>query len=162
MPKVRRDSMILTATPTTTPSQGGKRGTPSIALMVVIALLAIVVVGTGVGYFETAGGVTNYACMSVTHQGSDISVTTTGMVHLLKGQYYVTCTEGSNLPSTTYKSSCLTITPKVVVAGIGVGASTNYYYLSAAGQAITLACAAPLTNGTEIITPAGISLSVSC
>ncbi len=162
MPKERRDSMILTATPTNTSSQGGKRGIPPASPMLVIALIAIVLVATGVGYLETSGGAKSYACMSVSTQGGGISVTTTGLVHFLKDQYYISCTEGSSLPTSSFKSSCLTITPQVVLAPIGVGASTKFYYLSAAGHAITLAVAPPIEKGTEIITPAGVSLSVSC
>jgi hypothetical protein len=154
--------MILAGTPTTASSQGAKRSMPPISPILVVVLIVIVMVATGVGYIQTSGSAKEYACMTVLHQGSDVSVSTTGLVHFLNQQYYISCTEGSSLPSSTYKSSCLTITPQVVPSAIGVGASTNYYYLSAGGHAITLTGAPPPTNGTEIITPAGISLSVSC
>jgi hypothetical protein len=162
MRKETHDLKIFSAAPARPSPPGAKRGMPPISPMLVIALIAIVVVATGVGFFETSGGPTSYACMSISHQGSDIKITTSGLVHFLKQQYYITCTEGSSLPSSTYKSSCLTITPQVVLSAIGVGASTNYYYLSASGHAITLVGAAPPVNGTEIITPTAISLSVSC
>jgi hypothetical protein len=156
--------LILTATPTTPSSpQGAKRAMPQVSPILIIVLLVIVAVVTGVGYVATSGGATSYACISIAHQGSSLSVTTTGLVHFLKQQYYISCTEGSSLPANAYKSSCLTISPLLVPAPIGTGASTDYYYLSSSsGHAITLVGAAALTNGTEIIPPAAISLSVSC
>jgi hypothetical protein len=160
-----RHYLISTATPTTTPSspKGAKRVVPQVSPALIIVLLVIVAVATGVGYVATSGGATTYACIDIAHQGSSLTVTTTGLVHFLKQQYYISCTEGSNLPTNAYKSSCLIITPLLVTAPIGTGASTDYYYLSSSsGSAITLVGAAPLTNGTEIIPPAAISLSVSC
>ncbi len=136
---------------------------PAILPIVVIILIAITVVATGVGFLATSGGPTNYACMSVAHQGSNLQVTTTGLLHYLKAQYYVTCNEGSSLPTSALTTSCLTVTPQVVPAPIGVGASTYYYYLStSAGHTITLVGAPAPSNGTEIITPTTISLTVSC
>jgi hypothetical protein len=129
---------------------------------VVLVLIAIVVIGTGVAYVETASGPTSYACLSIAHQGNNEQVTTTGMLHYVKSQYYISCSEGSSLPTSQYTASCLTISPKTIPATIGLGASTEYYYLSANGNAITLNGAPAPTNGTEIITPQGISLSVSC
>jgi hypothetical protein len=130
--------------------------------MLLIVLIVILVVATGVGYLQTSGGATNYACMSISHQGSDVKVTTVGLVHYLKQQYYITCDEGANLPANTFTSSCLTITSQAVPSSIGFGAGTSYYYLSTTGHAVTLVGAPAPTNGTEIITPSSISLSVSC
>jgi hypothetical protein len=155
--------MIRTAALTTTPpAKGTPRSRPALLPMVVLALVVIAVVATGVGYFETSGGATSYACMGVSHQGSNVQVTTTGLLHYVKAQYYISCNEGSNLPSNDFKSSCLTISPLQVLAPIGVGAATYYYYLSSGGHTITLQGAPAPTNGTEIITPASISLSISC
>jgi hypothetical protein len=130
--------------------------------MLLIVLLAIVVIGTGAGYIATSTGPTTYSCISLSHQGSNVLVKTTGLVHYLKSQYYTTCTEGSTLPTSPLTYSCLTITPQSLLAPIGVGATTYYYYLSAPGHTITLQGAPPPTNGTEIITPWAISLLVSC
>ena len=154
--------MIRSAAPTT-PSPGAKRGTPPISTIVIVGLLAIVVVATGVGYLGTSTGPINYACLSISHQGSNVDVKTTGLVHFLKSQYYVTCTEGSSLPTNTLNVGCLTITPQPLGTTIGSGYSaTSYYYLSATGRTITLVGAPAPTNGTEIITPSRISLSISC
>jgi len=154
--------MIVTATNTAPTPKTTKRGTPPWPALVVVALIVILVIGTGVAYLGASGGPTKYACMSISHQGGEVQITTTGLLHYLKQQYYITCTEGSSLPSNVYTSACLTITPQVVLAGIGVGASTNYYYLSAPANAIAVAGAPPLVNGSEIITPSAISLSVRC
>ncbi len=130
--------------------------------MVIIVLMVIAVIGTGVGYFATSGGPTSYSCMNLTRDGSNAIMKTTGLVHYVKSQYYITCTEGSSLPTSPLTYSCLTITPQAVAAPIGIGATTYYYYLSASGHAITLQGAPAPTSGLEIITPANISLSVSC
>lgn len=155
--------MILAATPTTSQPGGATRSRPALVPLLVIALLAIAVVGTGVAYVETSGGAKSYACLSISSSGNVVTVTTSGLLHYVGGQYYVSCGEGSSLPVTYFTSSCLTISPSLVPAKIGVGASTEYYYISAtAGHTFNLVGAAPLANGGEIIAMAGISLTVSC
>jgi hypothetical protein len=147
----------------TTPQPAAtRRGRPAFTPMVLVVLLAIAVIGTGAGYVVTSSGPTGYSCMSLSHQGTNVQLKTTGLVHYLKSQYYVTCTEGSPLPTSPLTLSCLTITPQSLVAPIGVGATTYYYYLSAPGHTITLQGAPAPTNGTEIITPAAISLLANC
>jgi len=131
--------------------------------IVVIILIVIVAIATGVGVLETATGPTTYSCMTISHQGNQLTLKTSGLVHYVKAQYYVTCNEGSTLPTNTLTTSCLTITPQYVPSSIGVGVGTNYFYLSTtSGHAIALQGAPAPTNGTEITTPAAISLSVSC
>jgi hypothetical protein len=155
--------MIRTATPTTTTSAGAKRTGPTITLIIVIVLLAIVVIGTGVGFIETSQGATSYACMSISHNGNNVTVKTNGLIHFLDNQYYISCAEGANLPSSSYRTSCLTVTSKVIPASISVGASTRYYYLSGTpGHDINLVGTSASTNASEIITPAGVSITVSC
>jgi hypothetical protein len=148
---------------TTTPQPAAApRAMPAFTPMVLVVLLALAVIGTGAGYVATSSGPTIYSCMSLSHQGTSVQLKTTGLVHYLKSQYYVTCTEGSPLPTSPLTYSCLTITPQSLVAPIGVGATTYYYYLSAPGHTITLQGAPTPTNGTEIITPAAISLLANC
>ena len=130
--------------------------------MVLVVLLAIVVIGTGAGFVATSTGPTSYSCISLSHQGSNVLVKTTGLIHYFKSQYYITCTEGSSLPTSPLTYSCLTITPQSLLAPIGVGATTYYYYLSAPGHTITLQGAPAPTNGTEIINPWAVSLLSSC
>ncbi len=154
--------MIRSAASTTSPPEGGAKKSPALLPIVILALIVIVVVATGVGYAETASGPTSYACMSIAHQGSNQKVTTTGLLHYVKSQYYITCSEGSNLPTGKYSASCLTISPHTIPAPIGVGASTEYYYISANGNAITLNGAPAPVNSTEYINPAAVSLSIAC
>jgi hypothetical protein len=154
--------MILSATSTTSPPGGAARKRPAILPAVIIVLLVIAVVVTGVGYIGEATGPTHYACLSVSHQDSTVKVTTSGLLHYLNSQYYVSCNEGSSLPTTTLTSQCLTILPQNIPASIGNGAATEYYHISASGHTITLQGAPAPANGTEIITPAAISLSISC
>src|SRR5712692_9619377 len=87
--------MSTTPQPAATP-----RGRPAILPMLLLLLLAIAVIGTGAGYIVTSSGPTNYSCMSLSHQGNAVQLKTTGLVHYVKSQYYVTCTEGSPLPTT--------------------------------------------------------------
>ena len=128
----------------------------------IVGLIVIVVIGTGAGIASSAGGPAGYACMSISKSGSGVDLTTTGLIHYLNNQYYISCSEGSSLPTGQYKASCLTISPKTVPAAIGSGASTEYYYISASGSAINLVGAPAPTNGTEIITPASVSLQTPC
>lgn len=129
---------------------------------IVLALIVIVVIGTGVGYAETAGGATSYACLSIAKQGGGVDITTSGLIHYLNSEYYISCNEGSKLPTSQYKEACVTIAPQTIPARIGVGAATEYYYVSAAGNAINLVGAPPPTNGTEILNPVGVSLQTPC
>ncbi|HEV2390004.1 MAG TPA: hypothetical protein VGS04_04685, partial [Nitrososphaerales archaeon] len=154
--------MIRSAAPTTSPAQGAATSRPALLPIVILALIVIVAVATGIGYAETTGNTTNYACISITHQGNTQKVTTSGLLHYVKSQYYVSCNEGSPLPSSQYTASCLKILPKTILAPIGVGASTEYYYISANGNAITLNGAPTPVNDTEYINTSTISLSVSC
>jgi len=155
--------MILNATPKTSQPGGAARDRPALIPLVVIALLAIAVVGTGIAYLDTARGATSYACMSISHQGSTVQITTSGLLHYIGSQYYISCGEGSSLPTSYFTSSCLTISPSLIPAKIGVGASTEYYYLGVtAGHTITLQGSAPLANGGEIITMSGVSIVAAC
>jgi hypothetical protein len=129
--------------------------------MLVIVLLVIAVIATGVGYLQTATGPTSYSCMNLSHQGNNVMIKTTGLIHYVKSQFYITCTEGSSLPTTVLTFSCLTITPQSVTAPIGVGATTYYYYLSAHG-AVTLQGAPAPADGAEITTPSAVSILVTC
>jgi len=162
MRKERRHLMIRSATSTTSPPAGGAKSRPALLPIALLVLIVIVAIVTGVGYAETASAPTSYGCISITHQGSNEMITTSGLLHYLKAQYYISCNEGSSLPTGQYTASCLTISPRTQPATIGIGASTEYYYISANGNVITLNGAPTPTNATEIITPAGISLSITC
>jgi hypothetical protein len=92
-----------------------------------------------------------------------VKVTTTGLLHYANSQYYISCGEGSSLPTGYYTSSCLTISPQLVPTSLGVGGSTEYYYISTTpGHTIALQGTPPLSNGGEIINTAGVSLLASC
>jgi hypothetical protein len=154
--------MIRSATSTTSSPEAAAKSRPALLPFAVLVLIAIVVIATGVAYVQASSGPTSYACISIAHQGNNEKITTTGMLHYQQSQYYISCSEGSSLPASQYTASCLTISPQTVPAKIGLGASTEYYYISANGKAITLNGAPTPTNATEIITPTAVSLSVSC
>ncbi len=127
-----------------------------------LALLVIAAVATGVGFITTSTGPKSYACMSIEQSGGSVRVTTSGLIHLVGGQYYVTCTEGSDLPTSSLTVSCLTITPHERLAQIGVGASTYYYYLSAGSSTISLLGPPVPSNATEIVNSSQMTISVNC
>ena len=162
MRKERRDFMIQSATTPTPPAAAAPRKRPALLPLVIIVLILIVAVGTGVAYAAGAGNGTSYACITISHQGNSQTIKTTGLLHWVNSQYYISCNEGSNLPTGKYTVACLTISPKTIPAKIGVGASTEYYYISANGSPISLSGAPTPTNATEFIDPASISLTVAC
>lgn len=161
---MRKETPAMMLSSAATAPQGGassRKGMRPVQ-MVIFGLIIIIVIGTGVAVAQGAGGPTKYSCMSITHSGNTVVVTTSGLIHYVGSEYYITCNEGSPLPSTGITSSCLTITPKTILAPIGVGASTEYYYLSSSGSSLTIHGVPAPTNDTEWITPAGLSLSTSC
>jgi hypothetical protein len=153
--------MILSAASTTSP-QGTPKARPSLVPIVILVLIAVAVIATGAAYLTTANGATSYACISISHQGSDEQIKTTGLLHYEQSQYFISCNEGSSLPTGQYTASCLKISPKTIVPPIGLGASTEYYYISANGNTITLNGAPTPVNSTEYVDPGAISLSVAC
>src|SRR5450759_1454048 len=88
MRKERRHLTIRSAPSTTSPSEGTAKNRPNLLPIVVLVLIAIVVIATGVVYGATSTGPTNYACISITHQGANEQIKTTGLLHYLKSQYY--------------------------------------------------------------------------
>ena len=129
---------------------------------VIIVLIVIVAIGTAIGVAGTSGGPTKYACMQISNLGGNVKITTSGLIHYLKAQYYITCNEGSPLPTGQLKSACVTISPQTIPAQIGIGASTEYYYISGGSGGISLQGAPAPTNGTEIIQPTTAYLQTSC
>ncbi len=161
MRKARSDFMIQSAT-STAPPTGTPKKRPALLPIVILVLIVIVAIGTGAAYASGASSGTSYACMTISHQGSSETITTTGLLHWVNSQYYISCNEGSNLPTSKYTASCLVISPKNIPAPIGVGAATEYYYISASGSQISLSGAAAPKNATEFINPSGLSLTAAC
>ena len=161
--KLQMKLRAVTTTTTNAPPEKAKRMAPSLVQVVVIVLVLIAAVVTGVAYVSARGGPTHYACLAIKNNDGTVTVTTTGLLHYVSDQYYVSCNEGSPLPTSGYSSACLSITPQTVPAKIGVGAATEYYYLSSSGgHPIRLQGASPMSNGDEIINTAGISLVTDC
>lgn len=154
--------MKLSATPSVSSAEGKARRTPLGASTIILVLIAVVVVATGVGVAGHLSGPASYACMSISHDGNQVKVTTSGMIHYVKAQYYISCNEGSPLPTGEYKASCLTVTSQTFTSSVGSGASTQYYYLSGGANGISIQGAPAPANGTEIINPANVSLTATC
>jgi hypothetical protein len=155
-------SHLMTQPATTTPAAGSTKSRPPLVPLVILVLIVIVAIGTGAAYAYGASAGTSYACLTISHQGGSETVKTTGLLHYVNSQYYISCNEGSNLPTSKFTASCLTISPETIPARIGVGASTEYYYVSAGASALSLSGAPPPTNATEFIDPAAVSLTAAC
>lgn len=128
-----------------------------------LVILAIVVVGLialGVGAMASSGGSTSYACMRISQSGGTVSVTTSGLVHLQTGSYYISCNEGSSLPTASTSFSCLTITPKSTVSPYPGGQTTYVYYLAAPASSVSVQGNG--ANATEVLQPANVALSINC
>ena len=105
--------MILGATPTKPSTTKAKRSIPDIPPLLIVILLVIAVVATGVGYVESTSGGTAYGCMNISHQGNGVKVTTDGLIHYVNSGFYISCPRrGRTFPSSSYKTSCLTVSPK--------------------------------------------------
>ena len=130
-------------------------------LLLVLAVVVAVLAGAAAGSTILGSpGVTNYACASITRDGSALHITTTGLIHRSGSQYDLTCSEGATLPSSSVTVSCLTIVPQTSSAPYPGGSTTPGYYLSSQGHAITL-MGAP-ANATEVIQPTNAWLQVTC
>jgi hypothetical protein len=130
-------------------------------LLLVLAVMVAVLVGAAAGSTILGSpGVTTYACASIARDGSTLHVTTNGLIHRSGSQYYLTCSEGATLPSTSVTVSCLTIAPQTSSAPYPGGSTTQDYYLSSLGHTITL-MGAP-ANATEVLQPTNAWLQVTC
>ena len=143
-----------------TGSDGGRTGVrASTAILAVV--LAVVIIGTAVGVAGTASRGFEYACLSATRSGSGVDVTTTGLIHHLGSQYFISCAEdasGATAGAASY--SCLTVTPRVSSSTYPDGSSASDYYLTAAGGSMMLVGAPG--NATVVTQPSTASIEVTC
>ena len=150
----------MSTPPTPDSTQTKKTGRSNVQLIVVVAIIAVAAL-SGVVVLHHIGPV-HYACLSISSQNGAVDVSTSGIIHYTGTQYYVSCNEGSDLPTSADSYSCLMVKPDLVTSPYPGAASTYYYYLSATAGKISLQGAA--ANSTEIITPATASASflVTC
>ena len=145
------------STPNPSESKPAARSRTSLFLMVVI----IVIVGLAFGaVVHSSSGSIQYACMTIDHQGNNLVVTTSGIIHVSGTEYYLSCGEGAPLPTSSTSVSCLTVNPRINTPAYPGAASTYYYYLTARTGTVSLQGAA--TNATEIISPSSVSILVTC
>jgi hypothetical protein len=145
----------------TTPNSPETKPAARSRTSLVLAIVIIVVVGLAFGaVVHTSSGSVQYACMTIDHQGSNLDITTSGIIHFSGTEYYLSCVEGSPLPTSSTSVSCLTVSPQIETATYPGAASTYFYYLSAKTGTITLQGAA--ANATEIISPSSASILVTC
>jgi hypothetical protein len=131
----------------------------SLSTIVLIVLLVLVAIGVGIGITSSSAS-TQYACLSISHQGNNVDITTNGIFHISGSQNYVACPEGTTAPTSPTTVSCVTITPQVHDFPYPDASPYIWYYITATGHAITVPGAA--ANSTELIPPPDIMIQVSC
>lgn len=137
--------------------KGPNRTNLPLIILVVALVAAAIVAGVGL---TTISGATSYGCMSFSKQGSNVEITTSGIIHLSGTQYYVTCQEGETDPTTSTTYSCLTVTVHIQTYSYPDSDSEVWYYLSAGGHTITVP---PLSvNSTEVLQPSQATITVDC
>jgi hypothetical protein len=144
-------------------NQAGKKpiDTSRTELILLIVILVIGSIGVGVGVRVIHAGPLQYGCLSVNQQGSEIGVSTSGLIHLGASGYYISCSEGATTTSAPVTVSCLTITPQTQASPYPDSSGMAIQYsLSAGGHTITLQ-GAP-ANATEITQPTGATIQVNC
>jgi len=145
------------STPNSSETKPAARSRTSLMLVIVI----IVVVGLAFGaVVHTSSGSVQYACMTIDHQGNNLDITTTGIIHVSGTGYFLSCSEGSPLPSSSTSVSCLTVNPEIETPIYPGAANTYYYYLTTKTGTISLQGAA--ANATEIIPPTSAWVLVTC
>jgi hypothetical protein len=138
----------------TRPAARSKTTLPLVIVIIIVVVLGLVAVE------HSSSASVQYACISVDHQGSNLAVTTSGIIHVSGSDYFFSCSEGSPLPTTSLTVSCLTVTPQEVTPPYPGAASTYYYHLTTKTGTISLQ-GAPV-NATEIIAPSSASVLVAC
>lgn len=134
----------------------------SFMLFSIIAIVAIAAV-SGAAILVYDSQPTQYACISIAHSGSNLKLTTTGLIHIDGSSYYISCNDGTddgNLPTGVLATSCLTITPQKISTSYPGAAPTYYYYLTAPNHTITLE--GMTTNSTIILQPNDAWIQVDC
>ncbi|MDA4136224.1 MAG: hypothetical protein OK449_04390 [Thaumarchaeota archaeon] len=129
-------------------------------MVILIVVLAITAVAVGVGVQSSSSNSSQYGCISFVHQGNNLEVTTSGIIHISGSQYYVSCAEGVTDPTTPTTVSCLTISPHASISPYPDASTAYWYYLSAPGHTITVPNAS--TNSSEVLQPANPTIMVSC
>ncbi|MGA2665475.1 MAG: hypothetical protein ABSF83_11065 [Nitrososphaerales archaeon] len=148
-----------------TKPEGGTQAGPGwtaarTSTVILIVVLAIVIIGTGVGIASTSSNGFQYACLSATRSGSDVDVTTTGLMHHIGSQYFISCAEGATVSAVTASYSCMTVSPRTTSSNYPAGSVAYDYYLTAAGGSIALV-GAPV-NATVVTQPTTASIEVTC
>lgn len=151
---------IMSATTANQPGSTAPSRTTSTTAIFVVLVVVIAALAGGTIILQKTSGSQKYACVSVGHQGSDLSVTTTGLIHVNGTSYYVSCNEASTLPTGSLSDSCLTITAQIRTSSYPGAASTYYYELTTKTGSIMLENAP--VNATEVIQPTSAYFLVSC
>jgi hypothetical protein len=140
-------------------SSGKSATRSSLPIVILIVVLAVAAVGVGIG-LQSSSGSTQLACLSIVHDGSNLEITTVGIVYISGSTYYVACPEGTTPFTAPVSVSCLTISPQVHNFDYPDAAPYLWYYLSAPGH--TIAFPGSAANSTEIIPPPDVTIQVNC
>lgn len=130
-------------------------------MTIIIIAVVVVVAAIGGASIVFKSSTSKYSCLSVSTQGGDVQVSTSGLIHIDGTQYYVTCAEGAADLTAPATYSCLTISPQVI--------TTTYpdnpllatrYYLDAGDHTITVS--GTTGNETEISPGPGVGITIAC
>ncbi len=143
----------------TAPPRKGKSLWSSGYLILFIVILAVGVTVAAAGAIPSSGGL-HYACITATKSGSDVDVSTTGIIHHLSSEYYIGCPEGGTTATVPASLSCLTITPVTTVPPYPGSSTAIAYHLTAPGGSIAIQ-GAP-ANSTVLTQPNSAMVVVSC
>ncbi len=154
----RRTILSASTDAVSTTKKPGNRSMLPIVLLIIVLVVAAVTVGLGLR--SASSGSTVYGCITLSQQGTNVKVVTSGIIHVSATQYYITCPEGAANPTSPITVSCLTVSPHLKVFNYPGESPSNWYYLSAPGHIIT--APAPSDNSSEVLQPANATIEVSC
>lgn len=151
----------MSDTPKEAPRAKSKRSIQSyVPIAILVVLVVIGLAATAAGSISGKTNTLQYGCMTATAGGSNVDISTTGLIHYTGSQYYITCAEGAAEPTTSGSLSCLSITPKTITSPYPSAAPAFWYYLSARGGSITIQ-GAP-SNSTVLTQPNSAIVVVTC
>ncbi len=145
---------------TTKPPEAKSPSRSPNSIILVAVIVVVVALALGAAVYKSSAS-TPYACATFDRQGSNVLVTTSGIIHVSStGHYYISCSEGSPLPVSGTSISCLTVVAQLETSSYPGAASTYFYYLTSTTGTITLQGAG--VNATEITPPSSASILVTC
>jgi hypothetical protein len=151
---------MSTAPKETTQAKGNRTWQSYVPIAILVVLVAIGLAATAAGSIPGKSGTVQYGCITATTMGNTVDLSTTGLIHHVGAEYYITCAEGAAEPLSSVSVSCLTISPKTITSPYPSAAPAFWYVLSATGGTIAIQGAA--SNSTIVTQPTSAYVAVTC